>query len=230
MSKKKRVVYFGHDVQQAIIEFNEIDPAIQHKKDRLFKTIIYPAFLKLSENIINTWKFRHYDTTFVDLQLDVVSELYQKISGYNPEKGRAYSYFTIIAKNFLLKRSMQTYESNKNHNDLLLVDTERNLNSELSSNDHRENLSAFINIWCDWCENNLGKLFKKSRDQKIADAIIEIFRSRADIDIYNKKLLYILIRERGGIDTQYITRVLTYMKEIFYKKFDEYIKHGNITM
>lgn len=224
--KKKRKVYFGKDVQNSIIEYNELDPSLQHKRDRIFNTVIYPAFMKLTENIINTWKFHRYETNFKDLQLETVSELYQKMPGYNPDKGRAYSYFTIIAKHFLIKRSKQIYESNKAHTELVAIDVERNLDSELAVTDFQESLKDFITVWCDWCEMNLGKLFKSSRDQKIADAIIELFRTSPDIDIYNKKLLYVLIRERADVETQHITKVIKTFKNLFLEMFDEYRYNG----
>ena len=170
--KKKRRVYFGKDVQNAIIECNNLDPSLKHRGDKLFNDIVYPAFMKLTENIINTWKFHRYETNFTDLQLETVSELYQKMHGYNPEKGRAYSYFTIIAKHFLIKRSKQIYEDSKSKTDLVVVDIERNLGMERTIEGYQESLKDFIRQWCNWCEYNLGSMFRSSRDQKVADAII----------------------------------------------------------
>ena len=227
-TKKKRKVYFGKEVQNAIIEFIDLPPNKSVQRERLFNTIIYPAFKKLTENIINTWKFHRYETNFTDLQLETVSTLYEKIPGYNPEKGRAYSYFTIIAKNFLINKSKQVYENMKSKEDLVAVDMERDLSSEVSSKSYQETLRDFIQLWCNWCENNLGQIFKSSRDQKIADAIIELFRTSNDIDIYNKKLLYILIRERADVETQHITKVVKIMKTIFSEKLEEYQNSGFI--
>jgi len=226
--KKKRKIYFGKDVQNAIIECNNLNPDLKHQRDRLFNTVIYPAFMKLTENIINTWKFHRYETNFTDLQLETVSELYQKMPGYNPEKGRAYSYFTIIAKHFLIKRSKQIYAATKAKTDLVIVDAERNLSMERTIEGYQESLKDFISHWCNWCEYNLGNMFRSSRDQKVADAIIELFRTSDDIDIYNKKLLYVFIRERANVDTQHITKVVKVMRTNFVEKFEEYKSNGFI--
>ena len=101
--KKVRKVYFGKEVQDAIIEFNSLGQSDSVQQARLFNNTIYPAFLKLTENIINTWKFHRYETTFSDLQRDAVAFLFTKMPGYDSSKGRAYSYFTIVCRNFLIK-------------------------------------------------------------------------------------------------------------------------------
>jgi len=85
--EKKRKIYFGKDVQDAIIRYNYIEeynvPSSYVEKTKLFNDTIYPAFLKLTENIINTWKFHRYETTFSDLQRDAVAFLFTKMNGYN---------------------------------------------------------------------------------------------------------------------------------------------------
>lgn len=225
---KKKKVYFGKEVQDAVIEFNSLHPSRETERARLFNQLIYPAFMKLAENIINTWKFHRYETNYSDLQREAVCELYTKISGYDPELGRAYSYFTIICRNFLIKKSKQLYESSKVKVELEVVDQERNVPTEVMISEYQELLSDFVYQWCDWCDANLARLFKSSRDQKVADAIIELFRSSKELDLYNKKLLYILIRERAGVETQHITKVVKVMRELFMSMFAEYQKYGFI--
>ena len=71
---------------------------------------------------------------------------------------------------------------------------------------------------------NILKIFKKERDQKIADSLTELFRTRDNLYSYNKKALYILIRERTGVQTQYITRVVGKMKTIYKELYIDYSK------
>ncbi len=225
--KKKTKIYFGKDVQNAIIEYNGLPDSASIKKTKLFNTLIYPAFDKLVENIINTWKFHRYETTYIDLKQETVTDLYYKISGYNPEKGRAYSYFTIVARNYLIKKAQVVFEDEKKI-DLENVDIERNVSNEVLRLDYEESLKDFLRIWCDWCELNVGKLFKSKRDKRVADALIEMLRSTDEITLYNKKLLYVLIRERANVDTQHITKIVKRFKELFQTQFEEYRVNGFI--
>lgn len=226
--KKVKKVYFGKEVQDAIIEFNKLNNSETIYKTKLFNQTIYPAFMKLTENIINTWKFYRYETNYSDLQRDAVAFLFTKMPSYDSSKGRAYSYFTIVCRNFLIKESQTLYESGKSKVELEVVDAERNLTNEVILSNYQETLHDFIFNWCNWCEDNLEKIFKSQRDRRIADSIIEMFRSSEDIDIYNKKLIYVLIRERAGVDTQHITKVIKVFKDLFTEMFVDYQKNGFI--
>ena len=102
------------------------------------------------------------------------------------------------------------------------------MTNEVILSNYQETLHDFIHNWCNWCESNLKVIFKSQRDRRVADSIIEMFRSSNDVDIYNKKLLYVLIRERAGVDTQHITKVIKVFKDLFTEMFTEYQKHGFI--
>jgi hypothetical protein len=227
-AKKPRKIYFGKDVQDAIIRFNELSESDFVERTRLFNNNIYPAFMKLTENIINTWKFHRYETNYSDLQREVVCQLYTKISGYDETKGRAYSYFTIICKNYLIQNSQLLYKAGKEKAELEAVDAERNITNEVILSNYQETLSDFLIKWCNWCEINLTKLFKSKRDQRVADSIIELMKNSSEFDIYNKKFFYILIRERSNVDTQNITKVVKILKDLFTDMFRDYQKDGFI--
>ena len=99
--KKKSKVYFGKDVQDAIIRYNEsIDNS---KKNRIYQEEIHRAFDKLAENIINTFKFTYFDYGFEDIKAEVVSFMVMNMHKYDHTKGsKAFSYFSVVAKNYLI--------------------------------------------------------------------------------------------------------------------------------
>lgn len=224
VKRKKSKVYFGKDTQDAIIAFN--DTASEYERQKLFSKLIYPAFDKLCENIINTWKFHRYETTYTDLKADAVTALYEKISGYKPDKGRAYSYFTIIARNFFFRHQSELRASEINSSELNILDEERNISNEIAEIEYKESLSDFIILWTDWMDENLPSVFKLKRDKKIVDAVLTIFRAAPDIDIYNKKMLYVMIREHSKCETIHITKVVKLIKNIFFNMFDNYRQTG----
>ena len=69
-----------------------------------------------------------------------------------------------------------------------------------------------MKLMVDYFENNVGKIFNKEKDLNIANAVIEIIRNSDRIDIFNKKMLYVYIREMSDCKTQQITKILTKMK------------------
>ena len=97
--KKKSKIYFGTPVHDAIVEYNHSDDiAFRHK---IYTETIHPAFMKLAENIINTFKFSYFDYPFRDLQEEVVSNLVLTYK-FDETKGRKpFSYFSV-EQNYLI--------------------------------------------------------------------------------------------------------------------------------
>jgi hypothetical protein len=79
-------------------------------------------------------------------------------------------------------------------------------------------------------DTNLATFFKKHSDMSVADSVLELFRNRENIENFNKKALYIMIRDRTGVKTQYITRVINMMKRIYEEMYYNYIHTGNATI
>ena len=74
--------------------------------------------------------------------------------------------------------------------------------------------------------NRLEKLFPKEKDAVVADAILELFRKREVMDIFNKKALYLCIREMVDVKTPHITRVADQLGNVFKKHFIFYKENG----
>ena len=108
--RKKSKVYFGTPVHDAIVKYNHSDDVnFRHK---IYTEEIHPAFLKLAENIINTFKFSYFDYGFRDLQEEVVSNLVINMHKFDETKGsKAFSYFSVVAKNYLILNNNANYKS-----------------------------------------------------------------------------------------------------------------------
>ena len=112
--------------------------------------------------------------------------------------------------------------------DLSVIDDTRDLNGELVYSDYQESLRDFTNQFVTYYDDNLNKIFTNKRDIIVADSLLELFRIRENIENFNKKALYILIRERTGLKTQNITKVVNKMKKDFAQMFITYQKSGNL--
>lgn len=225
--KRKKKPYFGKAVDAAIIQYNESDSLAE--KNKLYTEMIYPALDKLAENIINNGKFRRWETTFSDFKSDVVTYMTERLDKFKPGKGKAYSYYNRVGRNFCIKVSQDLYAKAKNKKELDVIDWERDIPNEKAREDYKETLSDFLLIWCSWLENNMDDIFNSQRDKMITEALIELFRNAEDLDIYNKKLINVLIKEYGvGINTQNITKVQRKLKGMFYDQFEHFRKTGRI--
>tara|TARA_Y100000034_G_scaffold87953_1_gene105509 strand:+ start:433 stop:921 length:489 start_codon:yes stop_codon:yes gene_type:complete len=143
-------------------------------------------------------------------------------------KGKAFSYFSIVAKNYLILHNNSNYKKYKIHDKLDRLDYKRNVTGESSISDANEVNIEFVKQMIEYWDNNLTNIFQKPRDIKIADSIIELFRRKESIDNFNKKALYILIREMTGYTTQHITRVVNVMKKYHINLFKQYLNTDQI--
>tara|TARA_R100000808_G_C2107425_1_gene122594 strand:+ start:183 stop:974 length:792 start_codon:yes stop_codon:yes gene_type:complete len=224
--KPSKKQYFTYITDQAIIAYN--NETNWDKRNKVFREHINYPFNKLVENIYHTFRFSYFDVPYEDVKAEVVAFLTEKIGKFKEGKGKAFSYFSIVAKNYLIIQNNSNYAKLKQRNDLSVVDDSRNIQGEVSLSDHQESLRDFTNQWCLWYDENLNRVFTNKRDIIVADTILELFRMRDNIENFNKKALYILIRERTGLKTQNITKVINVMKRDYAKMYQVYVKSGHI--
>jgi len=219
-------MYFGPEVDLAIIRYNLTEDDIE--RSIIYNNEIKAAFEKLAENIIHTFKFYYTDgQTLQQVQHEVVSFLVEKLSKFKESNGKAFSYFSIVAKNYCIHKNKKNYKKLTSHDS---IDIAAEVNLEDVSDDHEvENrLSDFMDKFVLYWDENLDTTFTKKVDRSIALSIIELFRKRDKIDLFNKKALYIYIREMCDANTQQITKMVKVMKNKYKLMYMDYLKHGRI--
>ena len=224
--RPKKKYYFTDDTQAAICAYNM--ESSDRLRNKVFNEHIYKAFLKLAENIIHTFKLYHFQCTATQLKHEVVSFLLEKMHKFTPEKGKAFSYFSIVAKHYLIINNNKNYKKLINKAPILKIDTQRDLTNEIVRQDHCDTQFDFMNQFIAYWEVQMWNVYNKKRDQKIVDAILTLFRERHNIENFNKKALYIIIREMTDVKTLYITRVINTLKKSYTELYPEYEKTGRI--
>jgi hypothetical protein len=224
--KPRNKQYFTKDTEDAIIEYNSTDD--QRIKDRVYKDRIKPAFDKLAEIVYNKWKFTYFDDDPQDVMSEVVTFMIEKIHMYKAGKGKAFSYFTIVARNYLILTNNSNYKRYKDTDIMSSLpesfDTENNWKEEDTNNEYKIFNKRMLAYWDEHLEN----YFPKKRDMQIADAVLELFRRAEYIENFNKKSLYLLIREMTGHPTHYITKVVTKMREKQMELYNQFMDEGDI--
>jgi hypothetical protein len=226
---KKSILYFTSDTEEAIVEY--LASKDQDERNHIFDQRIDYAFHKLAENIIHTFKFYYTDVdTINELKHEVVAFLLEKLHLYNQAKGKAYSYFGTIAKRYLIIYNEKNYKKIKGKGELEEVDEDKIIVEDLvrESNDDKNLLNDFISYYIQYVEKHLEKMFPRSQDQKTADVILELFRKRENLEIFNKKAIYIYIREMIDVDTFQITKVIKILKQTYYTLYNEYYDKGYV--
>jgi DNA-directed RNA polymerase specialized sigma24 family protein len=226
--KKKGIQYFNQGTEDAIIAYNSTDDF--EIKNEIYREKIHYAFFKLTENIIHTFKFYYTEVENIeDLQHEVITFLLSKIHLFKPEKGaKAYSYFGTIAKRYLILSNQKNYKKRVDTIDVDVLEEDENHSYEMEDSQPIELLSYYIDEYTKYCTENIFDLFSKDEDAQIADAVLELFRKREHLDIFNKKALYIYIREIVDAKTPKITKITNKLHNIFKKGYSFYLEHGYI--
>jgi hypothetical protein len=220
--KRKNKRYFNKINEIAINAYNNCDD--QRLKNKIYNRFIHYPFDKLAENVIHTYKTYYFEVPYEDVKANVVAFLNEKIHKFNGDNGRAFSYFTVIARNYLFNENNANYARMKMRDGVEVIDSSRDVVNEVFDKRQMEALKDFMDYYVMYMDNNILTIFNKERDQKIADSLTELFRTRDNLYSYNKKALYILIRERTGVQTQYITRVVGKMKVIYKELYIDFMK------
>lgn len=219
--------YFDQNVEDAIIAYTAEEN--QSLRDRVYKEFIYKAFDKLAENIIHTFKFYYMDGKHSDVKHEVVAFLIEKMPKFTKGKGKAFSYFSIVAKNYLIINNNKQYARMKQKAAVIKIDTDRNVTNEIFRENRVTEIKDFFDEFIEYWEVYLFKKFSKTRDRQIADALLELFRIRENIENFNKKALYIMIREMTGVKTLYITKVVNTIKRSYQHLYPLYTEYGSLT-
>tara|TARA_R110000796_G_scaffold90657_1_gene194585 strand:- start:195 stop:920 length:726 start_codon:yes stop_codon:yes gene_type:complete len=221
--------YFTQETEDAIVKYNSFDSDTQDEiRSKIYETEIHYPFFKLTENIIHTFKFYYTEVDEIEhLQHEVITFLLSKIHLFDPSRGaKAYSYFGTIVKRYLILSNQKNYKKRveKSPYESLLDDPNHSYTPSLD--DARDPLSEYIEEFVEHVTENIYELFPKEIDAKIADAILELFRKRENIEIFNKKALYIFIREQVNVKTPKITKIADKLYVIFKKNYTFYLENG----
>tara|TARA_E500000331_G_scaffold119387_1_gene116561 strand:- start:18 stop:734 length:717 start_codon:yes stop_codon:yes gene_type:complete len=222
--KKKSKIYFGTPVHNAIVEYNRSDDyTFRHK---IYTEEIHAAFLKLAENIINTFKFSYFDYGFRDLQEEVVSNLVINMHKFDETRGsKAFSYFSIVAKNYLILNNNANYKKMKSHDDITVLNGEGTIDSGINPSISKEIFEKTV----EYLYERLDLLFPKPKDKHVAESILYLCKNKDQIDNFNKKALYIMIREMTDVQTSKITQISNVFRRIYPRIQEEILTKGHIS-
>lgn len=228
MAKKKieDKYYFTQDTENWISIYNsEENP---EKRNKIYNDNLKYPLEKLVENIFNTFKFEYFIDEPLDVQREVLSFIMLNLHKYKGDKGKAFSYFSIVAKNYLILNNNKNFKVKKIYQDIDEVEDVYDIPDETENRNQHDSTEEFVDLMYSFWEAKIPQIFEKKRDLQIAYSIIELFRYIDVIDVFKKKTIYMMIREMTGYTGQHITPVLNKMKPIQHRIYDDFLTIGRI--
>jgi hypothetical protein len=211
-SKKNH--YFTKVTEQAIIDYCATDNL--NVRTQLYIDHIQPAFNELVTKIVYTYKFTSLENIDV-LKEDCKVWLTTILGKFDPTQGtKAFSYFSVVTKNWFTHKAKQ--QTKKNRREIEYDSMIREIeavssgdNEDLFDEQEDREFWQFLLVEIKSWENpNL-----KPNEQKVLDAILTLMNNVDQIEIFNKKAIYLYMREITGLNTKQIVSCLNKMREKF---------------
>jgi len=218
--------YFTDETEDAIVRYNASTDFDERSK--IYGEEIHYAYFKLTQNIIHTFKFYYTEVDQIEhLQHEIITYLLSKIHLFDPSRGaKAYSYFGTIVKRWLILYNTKNYKKRIQKVDVVELDRNDDFRYNPGEEVIKSDLDKYMDLYVEHVSTNIFDLFPKGNDAQIADAILELFRKRENIEIFNKKALYIYIREMVDVKTPKITRIAQQLHTIFKSEYLFYLDNG----
>ena len=203
--------YWGEDQEDAVVEFNT--NAAMDEKHKVFVAIIEPAFRKLVENIYYTYNFNKILWDREQIEHEVMTHLYEKLSKFDISKNKkSFSYFGTITKNWMIQRC--NADKNKrfiddDNQDIIVQNISIHAYEEDEVGKHNEEfINEIIGDFDDWdAKDNYTR-----DDFAVLEIVNDILKNYERFNIYNKKQLYVYIREATDLPSRKITKSLKKIK------------------
>ena len=214
--------YFTQVHEDAIIEYNNSTDL--DRREELYRTLIQPTFSEMVDKIVFTYRFTtlpNIDTLREDCKVWLTTVL----DKFKPEKGsKAFSYFSVITKNWFIQKVKKNKRSRQREIEFQDLSKEMELKYvavEMDYDDQREKDEFWSHLWTEI--EGWDKMKLRENERKVLEAIKIILSSPDDIEIFNKKAIYLYIREITGLNTKQIVNCLNKMRNryrIFKTKWD----------
>lgn len=221
--------YFTKDTDKSLARFIRADKEETAFKNQVFHDEIRPAFEKLIENLIYVYGFYNIDDVET-LKKDCLANLYEMIPKFDPDKGaKGFSYFNVVAKNWFIQKSRERNKKMRLESELYYeLDHEVAKGDPKFSSTPHEDVVEEREFWVKFYEQMefwRDKLSKKSEKQ-VLEAVIFLMQNPDLVSIYNKKAVYLYLREMTGLNTKQVVVNLKKIKSLYLKWKDRYYTDG----
>ncbi len=210
-------IYWTDDQELAIQEY--LKETSEAKRSLIFKQRLLKPFNKLIENIIFTYKLFRSDVDIKTQQSDCLSFVMTKFANFDPDKNhKAFSFFGTIAKHYLMCHRKESYKFTKNNVDYESNQEEVNnsFKYELADESPLDKSARLFDFILKEIKAEIERKDISENDKKVGDAIVSIFENHEVLALYNKNVLYQIIKERTGLQTKEITYSLSRFR-VFYR-------------
>jgi len=225
-SRGTKKYYFTQVHEDAIIKYANSTDSLE--REELYRNYIQPAFSEMVDKIVYTYKFTNLPN-IDDLRNECKVWLTTILDKFDKEKGyKAFSYYSVITKNWFI-HEVKKNKSRRRREFLIddisaaveekYITTDNNFLDDLEKKEFWQALSHEIASW--------KSVQMKPTEEKVYKAVKILLENPDDIEIFNKKAIYLYLRELTGLNTKQVVNNLNKLRTK-YKTFKAEWDKGNV--
>jgi len=218
--------YFNESVEEAIQLYNIAET--QEQKDRLFR-IIYPAIYKIAEVMYNKVKPTYMDGEMLDIMMDCTAYLTERMYRIKEGKGKAFSYFTVCARNYYIFHNSRAYTGTKKTLKLDYLNENWDIADDTSKRtEEMEDSAKLFHAFVDYIDEHKDKFVNTKKGNIVVSAVVDFLRDVDSIEDFNRRNIMNDLTEINGykVDRHYVTKVFNRL-QMHYNVFSrEWFKTG----
>jgi hypothetical protein len=220
--------YFNEEVEKAILDYNVA--TTQSEKDKLFK-IIYKPLCKIAEVMYNKVKPSYMYGEPLDIQMDCVAYLTERLHFIREGKGKAFSYMTVTSRNFYIQENVKAYAAVQKT--LQISDLGESYDIPDNNYDRLEEMEMkahLLHSFAIYIKENVDNLFIGNKSKQISMDIVELIADVDSIEDFNHRNLMNSLHEKRKklVDRHLITKVTNKLATHYVKFKAHYDKTGEI--
>jgi hypothetical protein len=210
-------MYFNKDTQAAIVQYQKLSS--EEERGELYIKEIFPAFSKLSENLIFVYGFKSPYSIFEELKTDCVAFLYESIHKWDEARGtKAFSYFNVVAKNWLIINCRQHKKQRNRH---VSVDDPYGLtmsqkimfeNHDVVPSPDEMMIKKAQRVQILSLLDDMRVKLTNENELICLQAIEILFSNIENLELLNKRAVLIYIREISGLDKKHMAKALSVIR------------------
>jgi hypothetical protein len=226
--KKKKKAYFGKEAHNAVVLYQETKD--RTSKNKIYNDVIKPSFEKLVENLIFIHGFSKDKEHFKVLKCDCVSFLFEILEKFDPKKGsKAFSYFNVCAKNFLIIRNKKNQKNKSRH--VSIDDESLSLQNKIeienfsiipSQEDrliNKEDKNIIFEII-----SEIKNKTSNNNELSCLNAINTLFQNIENLELLNKRAVFVYLRELSSLNAKQLSIAMSNIRKNYkeIKNSDDY--------
>jgi len=204
----------------------------KEEKERIFNTVLRPAFTKMAESIIRRYNLYPPDESFQETFDDTMSFLMTKIENFNPDSGyKSYSYCGTIIKNYLIYKINQYAKNQKRNTSYDSYNSEEmsNITDTIKYSYNSDSNVSFLNELMKKTSKDIQLILdepiknKLNENQiKVGKALVEILDNWEDLfaqmgsNKFNKSSILLFLKETTLLSTKEIRDASKVYKSLYY--------------